>query len=372
MNKGTIIRFPSNKMMKRYIISGVILIILLVILSITVLVAYSWLPAKIHYEIKKTFLISQDGDEANIYLGIIVPKSGPYQTVQNLNIVWYGNQERNALAYADTIRLWDQIIGDGDLQAVVEYDIILPQGQVSWEAPIERQHLLPQAGIESNHPKIKQTAHEITGRSGRNGAFEIYRFTSGHIAYPDDDCQETDVSALEAYRTGIGACIGYSRLMIALCRASGIPAKMIIGTILPDILFSLPQVISSGTPGGGHAWVEYYSQDKWYLADPSLGTGYATLLAFNRNDGRHLSFGEFDQFTAAKRELINWATKQAFPIDTSLTYIFAADSDQATISSETSIRKTWDGRWVNTLLALTVVTYLLCKIRDWVIPRVGQ
>jgi hypothetical protein len=103
-----------------------------------------------------------------------------------------------------------------------------------------------------------------------------------------------------------------------------------------------------------------------------LGTGYATLLAFNRNDGRHLSFGEFDQFTAAKRELINWATKRAFPIDATLTYIFAADSDQATISSETSIRKTWDGRWVNTLLALTVVTYLLCKIRDWVIPRVGQ
>lgn len=60
--------------MKRYIVSGVILIILLVILSITVLVAYSWLPAKIHYEIKKTFLISQDGDEANIYLGIIVPR----------------------------------------------------------------------------------------------------------------------------------------------------------------------------------------------------------------------------------------------------------------------------------------------------------
>ena len=358
--------------MKRYIINGVSLIVLLVILSITVLVAYSWFPAKIHYEIKETFLISQDGDEANIYLGIIVPKSGPYQTVQNLNIVWYGNQERNALAYADTIRLWDQIIGDGDLQAVVEYDIILPQGQVSWEAPIERHHLLPQAGIESNHPEIKQTAHEITGRFDRNGAFEIYRFTSGHLEDPADGCEETNVSALEAYRTGIAACIGSSRLMIALCRASGIPAKMIIGTILPDILFSLPQVISSGTPGGGHAWVEYNSQDKWYLADPSWGTGYTTLLAFNRNDGRHLSFGEFDQLTAARRELINWATKQAFPIDTTLTYIFAADSDQATISSETSIRKTWDGRWVNTLLALTVVTYLLCKIRDWVIPRVGQ
>lgn len=358
--------------MKSYLISGVSLIILLVILSITVLVAYSWFPAKIHYQIKKNFRISQDGDAANIYFGIIVPKSGPYQTVQNMNIVWNGSQERNALAYVDTIRLWDRTIGDGDLQAVVEYDIILPQGKASWKAPTERHHLLPQAGIESNHPEIKQTASEISDRSGRNGAYEIFRFTSSHLEYSDDGCEETSVSALEAYKSGIGACIGYSRLMVALCRAAGIPAQMIIGSVLPDILLSLPRIISSGTPGGGHAWVEYNSQDNWYLADPSWGQDYATLLEFNRNDGRHLSFGEFDQFTSAKRDLVNWATAQASPVDDELTYILAASSDRTEITSETSIRKTWDGRWVNTLLTLAVVTYLLCKIRDCVLPRVDQ
>lgn len=355
--------------MKRYLIIGVSLIIILVILSITVLVTYSWLPANIQYHIKKTFRIYQNGDGVNINLGIIVPKSGPYQTVKNLNIIWNGDQEKNSLAHIETIRLSDHVIGGQDLEAIVEYDIILPQGKASWQAPIEEHHLLPQVGIESDHPQIIQTANEISNGSGQHDAFEIYQFTSDHLEYSEYGCEDTNVSALEAYQSGIGACIGYSRLMVALCRASGIPAKMIIGSILPDILFSLPEIISSGTPGGGHAWVEYNSQDNWYLADPSWGKGYASLLPFNRNDGRHLSFGEFEQFSAAKRDLVNWATERTSSLDEELMYVFAADSDQIEIASETSIRKTWDGRWVNTLLTLALVTYLLCKIRDRLISK---
>ena len=356
-------------MMKKYLVSGVSLIIILVILSITVLFAYSWLPAKIHYQIHKTFQISQIDDGAYVYLGIIVPQSSPYQTVKNLNIVWNGDQERKTLAAVDTIRLWDQLIGEESVEAEVEYEIILPQGKVSWEAPIETHTLLPQAGIESNHPEIKRTANELTNRSDRNDAFEIYKFTFNHLEYTEYGCEETNLSALEAFRSGIGACIGYSRLMVALCRAAGIPAQMIIGSVLPDTLFSLPQTISSGTPGGGHAWVEYNTQGIWHPADPSHGQNYTAIFAFNHNDGHHLSFGEFDQCTSVKRDLFNWATEQTLPLDDALTHFFAASGDQTQISPETTIRKTWDVRWVNTLFALAVVTYLLCKIRDLLIRR---
>ena len=355
--------------MKRYLVSGVSLITILVILSITVLFAYSWLPAKIHYQIHKTFRISQIEDGTYIYLGIVVPQSGPYQTVKNLNVVWNGNQERKTLAAVDTIRLWDQLVGEESVEAEVEYEIILPQGKISWEAPVEAHQLLPQTGIESNHPEIKQTANELTDGSDQDDALEIYKFTSNHLEYTEYGCEETNLSALEAFRSGIGACIGYSRLMVALCRAAGIPAQMVIGSVLPDTLFSLPQTISSGTPGGGHAWVEYNTQEIWHLADPSWGQNYTSLLSFNRNDGHHLSFGEFDQFSDAKRDLFNWAAEQASPMDEGLTYIFAASGGQTQIAPETSIIKTWDGRWVNTLFALAVVTYLLCKIRDLLIRR---
>lgn len=369
MNKNTMRINNSRKSINIYLFGGGSLIVIIAILSITVFAAYKWLPAKVHYHITKTFQFSQETGGANIYLGLILPKSGPNQSVNNLLVQWDGSQEKRSLAYIDTLKLWDQIPGEGERAAIVEYDIILPQGEASWQAPVEKHHLLPQEGIESDHSEIKKTISWLTDGSEVDDAFKIFRFTIDHLEYTADGCEETNISALEAYRTGMGACIGYSRLMVALCRASGIPARMIIGTILPDILFSLPQVISSGTPGGGHAWVEYNSQDKWYMADPSWGTGYSARLAFNRNDGRHLSFGEFDQFTAAKRDLIIWSTQQASPIDDTLTYVFAADSDQAAISSETTVRKTWDGRWLNTLVALAVVTFLLCMIRDRVISK---
>ena len=38
-------------------------------------------------------------------------------------------------------------------------------------------------------------------------------------------------------------------------------------------------------------------------------------------------------------------------------------------SLETSIRKTWDGRWLNTLLSLAVVSFLICTIRDRLISK---
>jgi hypothetical protein len=369
VNNSTIrIELSGNSIM-RYLFIGVSLTVVLAVLSITVLGVYFWLPATIHYQISEKYQISLKEGNTSIYLGIILPKNGPYQTVNNIRAAWDGEQEKNSYPYVDMLKLSNYGNGEQELQAIVMYDVILPQGNASWQAPVEKFQILPQVGIESDHPEIEQAALGLADDLERVDAFRIYRFTSNHLSFEEGRCEETNVSALEAYRSKISACIGYSRLMVALCRASGIPAKMIIGVFLPDIFFPLTQISSTGISAGGHAWVEYSSQNTWKMADPSWGKGYLTLLEFNRNDGHHLSYGEFDQFTAAKRDLINWATKQAFPLDSTLTYIFAADSDQATISSETSIRKTWDGRWFNTLLALAVVTFLLSKIRDRLISK---
>lgn len=353
----------------RYLIIGVRLIFILVVLSLTVLAAYFWFPATVKYQISEKYQISLKEGKTSLYLGIILPKNGPYQTVSNIRTVWDGEQERYSYPYVDTLKLSSNGKGEQELQAVLEYDVILPQGNASWQAPVEKYQLLPQNGIESDHPEIKQAALGLADDLERIDAFRIFKFTTNHLSFEVGRCEETNVSALNAYRSKIGACIAYSRLMVALCRASGIPAKMIIGVFLPDIFLPLTQISTTGISAGGHAWVEYSSQSTWKMADPTWGRGYSSLLQFNRNDGHHLSYGEFDQFTAAKRDLINWATKMASPLDSTLTYIFAADSDQTVLTTETSIRKTWDGRWLNTFIALAVVTFLLCKIRDRLISK---
>jgi len=353
----------------QYLITAASLVIVLALLSITALGAYTLLPAKIHYHIIKTFRISQDSGDAQIYLGLVLPKSGPYQSIDNLSVKWDDNQDRDSRAYVDLLKLSSLITAESEKMALVDYDITLTQGKTSWQAPIDKFDLLPEEGIESNHEEIKLTASRIASNSNGNRAINIFRFISSYLDYSENECGKTNVSALEAFQTKVSTCIGYSRLMVALCRSSGIPAKMIIGTILPDVLFSLPQIGDSGVPGSGHAWVEFNSQNSWHFADPSWGHGYAGILAFDRNNGRHLSLGEFNNFISSKDELYNWATNDASLNDIQLTSVFASNSDQTELSSETTIRKTWDQRWLNVILALAAVAFGLSKLRDWVLSR---
>lgn len=143
---------------------------------------------------------------------------------------------------------------------------------------------------------------------------------------------------------------------------------MIIGSILPDNYFPSQHRNAAGIPGTGHAWVEYFSQGNWHLADPSWGRGYFALLELNRNDRRHLSYGEHDNFYKVRQQLYHWATAQSFNNQEELTYINTSSNGTVSASSEFVINKTWDGRWINTILAFAIVTYLLCKIRDRIIP----
>ena len=139
---------------------------------------------------------------------------------------------------------------------------MLPQGKVTWDAPVSKSHFLPANGIESEHPLIAETASQLS-----NNPYQIYSYLSKQLVYSEENCQKTNISALEALRSGTCACIGYARLMVALYRAAGIPAQMIIGTILPDDYFALPQISSATFPGHGHAWVEYHDLDRWSLID---------------------------------------------------------------------------------------------------------
>jgi transglutaminase-like putative cysteine protease len=353
----------------QYLVAAATLFICLLLLSITAIGAYTILPAKVNYHITKTFTITQQVGEAQIYLGLLLPRSGAYQVVEDVAVRWDGRQETSSRAYVDLLKLSAEMPLESEKLAAVEYDIVLRQGAASWQAPVDRNDLLPQIGIESDHEDIQQTARWITSEPNNNPAYEIYQFTSNYLEYSETGCEDTNLSALEAFRTRTGACIGYSRLMVALCRAAGIPAKMIIGTIVPDGFFSLPQVGASSIPGSGHAWVEYNSRNSWHLADPSCGPIYPDLLAFNRSDGQHLSFGDFDRFIVSKDELYDWATEYASPKDIQLTSVFASNSEQTEITSETTIRKTWDQRWLNVILALFIVVLVLSKLRDRLISK---
>src|ERR1700744_5886363 len=90
-------------------------------------------------------------------------------------------------------------------------------------------YLRPGALIDSDHPKIVDYARRVAGEgSPREKALRLYYAVRDGLRY---DPYNTPMKS-EAYRasttlaTGHGYCVNKAGLMAALCRASGIPARV--------------------------------------------------------------------------------------------------------------------------------------------------
>jgi hypothetical protein len=363
-------RSPRN--LRRNFLIGLSILLCLALVVMALVFTYILIPANVHYHITERYRFSTHDGETAIFLGVMVPKTGPYQTVKNLEITWDGVQEIEDHGFIDVVQFSGDIANGKAYQAVLEYDVDIPQAEVSWYGPVEDVDLIAQQGIERDNQAIVAQASIITDGFSGNDAFQIYKYTSDHLVYSLIDKETTSRSAVNAYRFGNCACAGFARLMIALCRASGIPSKFAVGSILPSLEFlGLTETYTSGFPGEAHAWVEYYSGNHWSMADPTLGSERLYALNFNRNDGRHLYYGEYNQLWEVYQALYAWASGQgriSEPDEDSFKFVFAATPGDASISSEIIVRKGWDGRWLNTLLVWGLTTLALCKLRNKLFP----
>lgn len=340
------------------------------LVGFVVLGAFFYLPANVHYHVTERYVFSGAGEDAPVYLGVMLPNSGPYQWVGNVQISWDGIQREENYGFVNVVKLSGEKGSQEILEATIEYDVRLPQRSVSWSAPVENFQRQPQAGIESDCDCIQKQVSNLCDGASEKDAYRIYSFTVDYLIYSSDYKECTSISALQAYEIGSCVCAGYARLMTALCRASGIPAQMILGLVYPDPMFRSHITSFPQNPSEAHAWVEYYSEGSWKVADPTWGAKRLKFLQFNRNDGRHLAYGELEQVLSVDKELEVWAFDRARIVlgdDSCFRYIATSDSDQVSFSSIPSIQRKWDGRWLNTFIVWGITTWFLCRYRGRII-----
>lgn len=144
----------------------------------------------------------------------------------------------------------------------------------------------------------------------------IFSYCNDRIA-PAQFSGTTD--ALTTLRLGEASCGGKSRLMVALCRTVGIPARLVGGVIIGQ----------SASKRTHHVWVECRQGDRWVPFDPLNGhfaalpgnylrlyTGDEPLISYSR--GLAFDYG----FKAPSRSVPrSWAT----PADSEPTGNFLAD-----------------------------------------------
>lgn len=98
---------------------------------------------------------------------------------------------------------------------------------------------------------------------GYSRVLAIQHWVQKHVTFASNT-SNSNTSAIDTLVEQVGVCRDFTHLMIALCRALNIPARMATGTDY------------GADPGLGppdfHAYVEVYLGDRWYLFDAS-GTG---------------------------------------------------------------------------------------------------
>lgn len=135
----------------------------------------------------------------------------------------------------------------------------------------KRQALQPTPYLQSDNVKIKQLAKQAVGntKNAAQAARKIESFTSRYITLKDMSVGYA--SAAEVAQSRQGDCTEFAVLATALCRAAGIPARVVIGIAYIDEFEGMFQKF------GGHAWYEAWIGNKWVGYDAafkSRGQGY--------------------------------------------------------------------------------------------------
>ncbi len=150
-------------------------------------------------------------------------------------------------------------------------------------------YLLPGKLIESDHPDLVIEAGRITAGSqdAWEAAVRLSRWVSDHV----EGAVPGGTSAINTYRTRKGECGSHSRLLAALCRAAGIPARLSIGCMYSTYL---------GGSFGQHAWTEVYmGEEGWIAID-------ATAEEYDYIDAGHIRLGENASFNPRSMEILEY------------------------------------------------------------------
>jgi len=132
-------------------------------------------------------------------------------------------------------------------------------GQAGAEADEPGDYLAHEKYIEKDHREIRQVADGIEGETDIDVVKGIYDYVLDNMEY--SVLGRKDWGAVKALELGKGDCTEYSDLFVTLCRAKGIPARVVSG-----------YTAGFGPATTGHNWAEVYLNDYgWVPFDPTAG-----------------------------------------------------------------------------------------------------
>lgn len=168
---------------------------------------------------------------------------------------------------------------------LIDYSLKLsPQNDFSKQNDIQ-DYINPSEKIESNHPEILAQAKLLTQdiQDDMQKAKTFYVFVRDSLHY-NLNSPYRNQGALSALNNQEGVCEDFASLFVALCRASGIPARQVNGFADPKESGESWNLLPGQTLSMNkyrHSWAEFYIQESgWLPADPTFDSISGTMNYF--------------------------------------------------------------------------------------------
>lgn len=209
--------------------------------------------------------------DADAFIKVFVPQSDHRQRIENVE--WNGDSLELEVAISDAGKRLRWNIHDAkdhlyslrfDVEGRrVEYNIPTDSPFETKYADSMESFLLSEPFIQSSHSSIDSLARTMKNETILATLKANYDYVNGL----QDSYTRVLTDAVSALESNRASCNGKSRLFVALCRAQGLPARVVGGAILEHV-----QKRTS------HLWTEVYYMNTWIPFDPTNGH-FATLPA---------------------------------------------------------------------------------------------
>ncbi|MBM6592606.1 transglutaminase-like domain-containing protein [Microvirga pudoricolor] len=176
---------------------------------------------------------------------------------------------------------------------------------------IERRlYLSPAEYVDSDHPRLQSHAVALTAGIADpvERARVLYKAVRDGIRYdPYVDYTVKDTfRASSVLAAGHGYCVGKAALYAALCRASGIPARVGLSDVRNHL--ATPQLLEAvGTDVFGfHGYVDIHLDDRWIKVTPTFNDTLCAKLGVAVLEFDGASDALFQPFNGAGREFMEY------------------------------------------------------------------
>ncbi len=270
------------------------------------------LPNSDYYILQSDVVIQNSGSELATKVRLEVPLmadlDSPYQDIVNeefshqpIEIKRLDNGNRVGVFSLDDIEPGTSTILTQKYKVRVDGTNWLENGTAE-EIVDPGQYLVSTTKIECADPQIQAVASLINPNGAMDDlsvANKALEFTRSRLTY-NLNSPSANQGALAGLQTGSGCCEEYASLFVALCRASGVPARVVNGYASDrDELAEDENPINM--KGRRHQWAEFYLDGKgWIPVDPTLSNesnqvfgGLPTGCYVAENYGDHKVTGKY-------------------------------------------------------------------------------